>query len=274
LQTTARLLQPPPRLSGCLLAAFYRDTREADLSDEDRINYFPASPLVAVTRILCGELRLFPPTGDWREAAASLPMPVLSATGPKDTPIASWSAGEVTACTVSFYYDAWLKLGGRADFSDIPASIATAMEAFDPETKPERGWDGFCDALAPAWQRARPTSWPGLSGVGDWARAALARAAFSNVGRSLRSIERRTKRATGQTRRSLEFYDAFENLHRIVVSHPDSSPAEIAQQAGYADQSHMGRYVRRATGFSPARLNRAIKTQEAFWCYRLLGERF
>ena len=48
----------------------------------------------------------------------------------------------------------------------------------------------------------------------------------------------------------------------------------LAGDAGYSDQSHMGRAVRRATGFSPARLNRMIESEESFWCYRLLGQRF
>jgi hypothetical protein len=36
----------------------------------------------------------------------------------------------------------------------------------------------------------------------------------------------------------------------------------------------MGRAVKRATGFSPGQINRLIATEEPFWCYRLLGERF
>ncbi len=64
-------------------------------------------------------------------------------------------------------------------------------------------------------------------------------------------------------------------LLRHVAQNSAGGPlSEIAIDAGYADQSHMGRAVRRATGFSPARLNRAIENEEAFWCYRLFGERF
>ena len=79
---------------------------------------------------------------------------------------------------------------------------------------------------------------------------------------------------SGHTRRSLDFYSAFEKLHEISRRHSESSLADIAYASGYADQSHMGRVVRRATRFTPARLNRAIQTEEPFWCYRLLGERF
>ena len=72
----------------------------------------------------------------------------------------------------------------------------------------------------------------------------------------------------------LGFYAAFENLHRLSVERPDEPLAMLAGDAGYSDQSHMGRAVRRATGFSPARLNRMIESEESFWCYRLLGQRF
>jgi len=42
--------------------------------------------------------------------------------------------------------------------------------------------------------------------------------------------------------------------------------------AGFADQSHMGREVRRVTGLAPGRLDDLIASDEAFWFYRLIGE--
>lgn len=50
--------------------------------------------------------------------------------------------------------------------------------------------------------------------------------------------------------------------------------SERLAEAGFSDQSHVGRAVRRTTGFSPAKLNRLIQREEAFWCDRLLGEHF
>lgn len=90
----------------------------------------------------------------------------------------------------------------------------------------------------------------------------------------MRAIERRLKRWSSQSRQSLKFYSDIENLHMLSVNNADAKLAGLASDAGYSDQSHMGRAVQRATGFSPAHLNQLIKTQEAFWCYRLLGERF
>jgi AraC-like DNA-binding protein len=45
--------------------------------------------------------------------------------------------------------------------------------------------------------------------------------------------------------------------------------AELAADAGYADQSHLCRESRRVTGFSPAELHRRILQEEGFWAYRL-----
>jgi len=60
----------------------------------------------------------------------------------------------------------------------------------------------------------------------------------------------------------------------LILAEPTATPAELAAEAGFADQSHLGRALKRATGFSPVSLNRKIATEEPFWCYRLLGERF
>lgn len=140
-------------------------------------------------------------------------------------------------------------------------------------TTPDEAWQALCDVLIPLWQGGE-TAKPKTLHLADWARGTIARAALSGPGQSLRAAERRLKRWTGQTRQTLSFFADFEGLHRISRAEPDGNLAQIAHEAGYADQSHMGRSVRRATGFSPAKLNHLIATHEAFWCYRLLGERF
>jgi AraC-like DNA-binding protein len=48
--------------------------------------------------------------------------------------------------------------------------------------------------------------------------------------------------------------------------------AAVAAESGYSDQSHLGREVKRVTGLPPARFAERMKTDEAFWMYRLLGE--
>lgn len=47
--------------------------------------------------------------------------------------------------------------------------------------------------------------------------------------------------------------------------------SEIANNTGYADQSHLCRQTLRITGFPPEELRRRIFHDESFWVYRLWG---
>lgn len=266
------LLTPSRDLSGCLFAAIVRDTRGIELSDSDRLNYFPASPLVTVTYVAEGEIRLVPPGGGLEDAYTAPPLPRVSVTMPQSSPTVSWCPGPVLAISAGVYPDAWKRLSRKFD---LPCGLETACVA---EGEMHASWRRFCDALGPRWRQARGLAllpeWSGVARLSDWSRAFIARTAIAGRGRSLRALEQRVKRWTGQSQQSLAFYAAFENLHRLSVESRNRSLVDIALEAGYSDQSHMGRAVRRATGFSPARINRLIDTEEAFWCYRVLGERF
>lgn len=265
------LLFPPSDLSACLFAAILRDTRDVVLSDEDRYNFFPASPLVCVTLVIEGELRFVPFDEHLDAVRSAPPSPGAFVVPPQDVPTVSWSPGPVFAVSIGFFADAWARIGDGQRVMDLLG------EAFGHADGPQHGWERFCTAVSPLCRPAadnRSLAQAGIARISGWSHALLARAALSGPGRSARSIERRVKRWTGQTRRSLDFYSTFEDLHRISARSDDNSLADLALQAGYADQSHMGRAVRRGTGFSPARLNQLITTKEAFWCYRLLGERY
>lgn len=267
----ASLLLPPPELSACLFAAIFRDTRDMVLSDEDRLNFFPASPLVSVTHVLAGELQFVPIDKNFGTVPAASPAPPTFVVLPQEVPTVSWSPGPVCVVSIGIYADAWARIGDARIFMNM------LEEAFGQADDPHQGWDRFCKALVPFWRSAtdsRLLAWTGMARVSSWSHALLARAGISGPGRSARSIERRVKRWTGQTRRSLDFFSSFEDLHRILSRSGSTSLAELALEAGFADQSHMGRAVRRGTGFSPARLNQLIAKKEAFWCYRLLGERY
>ena len=208
---------------------------------------------------------MIPGGAGWQAAERVPPIPPVHVVGPQRRPVSSWSPGDVVALSVGIYPDAWALLGGDPAFESIPEVL---------QMDPALGWDGVCARLAPAWARVRPKGWSEARGLGDWVRGAVARAALSGPGQSLRSMERRLKRSSGQTRSTLAFFETFERLHALSLQSPDAPLPDLALEAGYADQSHMGRAVRRATALSPARLNRAIATEEPFWCYRLLGERF
>lgn len=270
----SKLFLPPPDLASCLMAGVYRDTRGANLSDADRMNHFPASPLVAITLVQHGTLHILSPGTGWQEAAQTLPLLRKSVISPQDEPVTSWAQGDVVALTVGIYPDAWRALGGDDAYSTLPPVLDEATERFDVADTVAEGWAALCDKLETVWHASRTDRSRPVARISDWSTALATRAALSGTGRSLRSIERKIKRYSGHTQRSLSFYSNLELLHEHSRRSAEEPLAEIAIEAGYSDQSHMGRSVRRATGFSPARLNKAIETEEAFWCYRLLGERF
>jgi len=275
------LFLPPKQLSSCVAAGIFRDTRGVALGDADRFNFFPASPLVSVTHVIEGELQL---VGDRAGRAQRIKpghtkiMPRQFVLSPQDEPIVSWSAGPVVALTVGIYPDAWMQLGHGFGSEIVPDGLSAALSAFSLNQQEEASWCQFAEHFSRTWQKARSKNsfpeWSGSDRLHDWSRYLLNRLALAGPGRSVRTLERMIKRWSGQTRQSLAFYAAIENLHRSRVERPDINLSALASDAGYADQSHMGRALRRATGFSPAQLNRLIETEESFWCYRLMGERF
>jgi AraC-like DNA-binding protein len=272
------LLLPPRQLSSCIATAIFRDTRGALLSDTERYNHFPASPLVSVTYVITGHRRLMPQNGALDFVGFGQALPRQTVMPPQDKPITSWSPGPVAAVTVGVFPDAWAKLTQNAAAGAMQLALANAFGALDQADDVAACWVTFCDSIALDWRNVRAAGglndWEGSYFLADWSRSLLGRALLAGHGRSIRAMERRLKRWGGQTRRSMNFYVALENLHRRSIESTDAPLAAIAADAGFADQSHMGRAVRRATGYSPARLNYLIETEEAFWCYRLLGERF
>jgi hypothetical protein len=275
---TSEFLLPQHGLSSCIFAAIYRDTRAASLSDSDRFNHFPASPLVSVTFVIEGNLRLVSPRERPSMLERIIPLPQFSVTPPQDTPTTSWSPGPVAVVSVAFYPEAWSKLEDVMAVETVQNALSKAFQKNRSDADVQQCWAAFCDAVQPVWQASRAKGglddWAGSTRLSDWSRSLVSRVALAGPGRSVRAFERRLKRWSNQSRKSLKFFSDFENLHRRVVEGDTSNLAGLATESGYSDQSHMGRAVRRATGFSPAQLNRNIESDEAFWCYRLLGERF
>ncbi|MDE3176278.1 MAG: AraC family transcriptional regulator [Pseudomonadota bacterium] len=284
LPRTSMILLPRTALGGCVFAAIVRDTRGVALTDAERFNYFPASPLVTLTRVFEGETRMAL-GGAAREAPTALALGAVTLSGPQSRPFTSWNPGPVFAISIGFYPDAWTRLTGvspatLADISGapVPHALRSILESGAPCDDIPAFWRAVEDALDPLWAKARQKSgfpsWSGGDKIADWTRSLLAQSAVSGPGRSLRAWQRRLRHWTGLDGRSLAFHARLEELHALVKRNGTSPPADVALDAGFADQSHMGRAVRRATGFSPVRLNALIKTHPAFWCYRLLGERF
>lgn len=274
----SRLLLPTKPLANCIMAGIYRDTRRAGLSDEDRLNYFPASPTYTLSIVFSGALQSdigVRTTDELRERPC---LPRVSVMPPQNAPITSWSSGDITALSIAFFPEAWAALGGEIGADEAPQALPSLIGNLDETLAIDDYWAALCRALSPVWAAARhnapASNWTGSDSISDWSRHMLLTAALSGPGRSLRAAERRFRRWTGQTRQSAQFFARMENLHALATALPNLPASEVAAEAKFSDQSHMGRAVKRATGFSPAKLNAMIATQEPFWCYRLLGERF
>lgn len=277
----ASLILPPASLRGCIFLAVARDTRGWPLGDAQRFNYYPASPFPMVSWIFDGELRMVldPPGGAGPRLSAPLPRVIVS--GPYRSPAASWSPGPVHALSVSFHPQALTRLlgiglGPLQDRSLALEAVGAPDAVCEALRTPLRD-DGrppfarVVDVLRPRWQDSGGDS--GAADVRGWLAALALRAAGSRPGTGLRQVQRRFKDWTGQSQRELRLCARVEQVMAEVSRLPADQAlnlAALAAETGFADQSHLGREVRRVTGLSPARLNAHLAHDEPFWLYRLL----
>ncbi len=287
---SARLLLPRPALAACVFAGVERDTRGLALSDEQRFNYYPASPMSVVSWIFDGTLHMVEEPRVEKQETGGVPvlgppLPSLILSGPQRRPVASWSPGPVHALSVGFCPDALARLLGIGPESLIDRTLpledvasGPLLAAFRSVLAPDARAEPFRrleDRLEPLWSgphQTRPT--PRL---GDWVRSLATRAALSPAGRGVRQAQRRIKAWTGQSHRDLQLFARVEEVAARTRKHRAEGTrdlAGLASDAGFADQSHMGREVRRVTGLAPGRLDELIANHESFWFYRLIEEQF
>lgn len=274
--TNSQLILPPKALASCIAGCIVRDTRGVNLSDADRVNYFPASPLFSVTLTLSGQIHMADKFVSQEELRTHPCAPKRLFLPPQSKPQMSWSPGPLWAMTIAIFPDAWQRLGGTLDGTP-PHKIQHALSLFETQHH-DLAWPDFWQEMTAIWHQTKDgelaPDWAGSDRVKDWSFHLFGQLSQTGAGRGLRSAQRRLQRWTGLNRQTLEFFAKIEDLHQLISADPTATPADLAAQAGFADQSHMGRALKRATGFSPADLNQKIATEEPFWCYRLLGERF
>ncbi|WKB53902.1 helix-turn-helix domain-containing protein [Eleftheria terrae] len=281
-----RLWAPRLSLSACIRAIMARDTRGAALQPEQRLNYFPATPLCSIAWTLHGSTERVLGPFPQREARLDDPRePVVARvvlTGPFNQPSVSWNPGPLHGMMLLLMPDALQSMTGL-DPAIFVNRIVDANGVLPPD------WCAMCEAVAtatddatrvrliedflePRWQAVRPRH--GLDGhrYQDWAQGLAMRAAQSAAGRSLRQVERRIKQWAGQPMRELQGIGRIERAFFEVMAAEAEDRlhwAELAADCGYADQSHLSRVTRRMTGFSPEELRRRIHGEAAFWAYRL-----
>jgi AraC-like DNA-binding protein len=274
---------PLPALGGCVFLGVERDTRNLQLTDDQRFNYYPATPLATISWIFEGDLRMV----DEPNSASAVPLlapalPRVVLSGPQRKPSASWSPGAVHALTVGFYPEALSAVLGISvtSFMDrtvpldkiVHGSLLTQLLGVGTQDS----YDTFHQveaALQPLWQAKQSVQ--AMPTIRGWLQTMLVRAAFTKSGAGIRRAQRRFKDWTGQSYRDLQLYERAERAMAHASAQPRDTAwdtASLAADAGFADQSHLGREVRRMTGISPARLSELIRSEEAFWYYRLLSE--
>lgn len=275
----AQFIWPGTGVGSLVFGAIYRNTHGLNLSHQQRHNFFPASPLCTITVVWAGKLFRVDQAGSNK----STPLSAIFVTGPTTLPFASWSTGEVQAMTVCFYPDAWLQLTGQSaecmvDCIQIaqnilPASLMSDLQQMYVEPNHLVGFENFQIRLEQYLQHQDRDAATPHRLVKNWVASLIAKTAMSETGKSARQIQRRIKLWSGQSKQTLKKHMRLEDLFaRTRTTAANENLAELSHEFGYCDQSHMGREVRRLTGFSPARINRLIDTDERFWCYKLLGE--
>ena len=278
---------PRASLTACLRAAMARSTVGHALSDAQRINRFPASPLCSLSwwfegrseALVAERPDTMPTEHSPREAYPG--RWVLA--GPQTRPTSSYCAGPTHAMMVMFMPDALHQLTG-VDPGALTDRMVDAQSLLPPD------WLALCetvqnlpdnaarlqhleDFLEPRWQACRPAQPLPTQRYGDWAAHLAQRAALSAPGRSLRQLERRIKRWAGLPLRELRGFgkaeQAFFDTIAADASQGSVKWADVAAGAGFSDQSHLCRVTRRITGYAPQALYDGIYGDEAFWAYRI-----
>lgn len=282
-QQHARLYLPDPAVGQYLAMAVERDTRGLALTAAERFNYYPASPFPTLSWVWQGELQMVEDVGESQpQMGAALPDMLFS--GPYSRPSASWSAGPVHALMVGLYPEFVTQLLGiqLETYFDrvIPLEqLRDVMPAWfwqlcqQVQQQPEQAFACLQQQLQQQLNADQARLPPRtLSG---WLRAMLLRASFSQAGSSLRQWQRHIKQLTGQSQRDLQLYEKTEQAFSQFARQATPAGTEwamLAADSGFADQSHLGREVRRITGFSPKRLQQMMAEDESFWFYRLLWQ--
>lgn len=280
----SRMWLPRRALMTCMRGVLARNTLGADLSDAQRFNYFPASPLCSISWWFAGDSEFLPfATAPSLDGPRALPPARICFRGPSTQPVLSWNPGPGHGMMLLLMPDALHSLTGvtAMDYADRFAAVHDVFSApwiamcegvmVQPDDQARVAW--IQDFLQPQWQAARPAMPLRLHHYQDWAQALALRAATSAAGRSLRQVERRIKQWAGLPMRELRGFGRAEQAFFRGMSDASGTGkphwAELAESSGFSDQSHLCRVTRRITGFTPDELYRRIAEDEGFWSYRL-----
>jgi len=284
--TTSEFVWPRPALADCITAMVIRDTRGCGLDQNQRFNYFPASPTPALIFMFAGDSHTVDdPDLMSRPWMAARRRSNFTFIGPQPSPIISWNPGEVYWVFIGFYPYALFAMTGL-DLSsfvgfELPAEealpqpiLGVCRNFFDavPRHGLERSFSTLEDELEIIWADARPAGTKSQRLIADWSRSVVAAAAATGSGRSTRQVQRRVKSWTGVAERDLLGFSQVQQLHLKVYEAErkgDVDWARLAAASGFADQPHMIKRVKQHTGFTPKQLYEYARCDEAFWFHRV-----
>ncbi|TRW26449.1 AraC family transcriptional regulator [Flavobacterium zepuense] len=79
---------------------------------------------------------------------------------------------------------------------------------------------------------------------------------------TIRTLERKFKESSGHTVKDISGLIRFEQVRNQLLLYPDANLAGLAEELGYADQSHLSREFKRYCGTTPAAFARKAKKGE------------
>ena len=277
--TNTHLMLPRAALAGCVRAYVSRNTQGIELAPNDRLNHYPASPLCTLAWSIRGEGVLVSKGGV--PLHQNVPERVLLM-GPQTMPSVTQNIGEVHGLMVFLMPDALQALTGinLAELLDTYAPVEQVLDVSWQRMANEvlTAHDDLAriqcieSFLLPRWEACRASAERSPDSHTGWITHLMTRAALSGVGKSTRQLERRVKLWAGQSMQKLRGMARAETSFfamRDASEREMLSWAELAFNAGFSDQAHMCREIRRITGFSPDEVRCAINNQESFWIYRL-----
>ena len=280
----AHMHPAPTALSGAIVAVVSRDTRGVALSNAQRLSHFPASPLVCLSWHSGIDAGLVKRNGhgiEWRRFDSDV---LIS--GSQSGPTVTWSRGSGRGGMVYFPLNTAKELF-KIDVSMIQDRVICARQILGPtwfETL-----DALVDAndgqatlkvieqhLEPRWQPANQhiSTMDVLRRAGRrWVDGLTQQANEWQRDRSIRQVERRIKAFSGRSLREWQSLVSTEQAFFAARDRQESIKtldwAAFALEAGFADQAHLSRAVKRITGFPPAEFARRFVEDESFWIYRL-----
>ena len=272
---------------GCdaIVAVVSRDTSGVTLSDAQRLSHFPASPLICLswysTRgigTIAGQKKGIA----WRQFDENILF-----SGSQSTPTVSWFPRGVRGGMMYFTVSTAQQLF-NIDVTAIQDRSVCARQLLGAT------WLDMLDQLAaskddatmldiikhhvlPRWSSTHHTS-NSVQGVRyagrRWVDGLVAKATLWQSSRSLRQVERRVKAMSGRSLREWQVLVSTEKaFFEAAKDDPDALNsldwAALALDAGFADQAHLSRAVKRITGFPPAEFARRFVEDESLWIYRL-----